>query len=141
MQNLQDLIQQATILFGTKISAGFIIKSLKFVGFTEDDIKKLDQYNIRLSWLVGLEEYMRHSILPDLIKNTLQLSIIEIKDFQFQNDMQDFLNCPTLIKSQKLYNKILGSIPNDIIKDFSEITTKLRKHNKECSVPKEQSNH
>lgn len=128
MNNFQDLIQKAAILGISNLSADFIIESLKAIGLTDDDIKKFNQYSIKLSWILGLEGYSKNCILPTIIKNALQLSIIEIKDFQMQNDMQDFLNFPNFVKGKNLYDKISNSIPEDIIKDFYEIITKLRNH-------------
>lgn len=131
MNNFRDLIQQTAILGISDLSADFIIKSLKTIGLTDDDIKKFNQYSIKLSWILGLEEYSRNLTLPPLIKNALQLSIIEIKDFQMQYDMKDFLNYPTFVKGKNLYDKIFNSIPKDIIKDFFEIITKLKNHIRE----------
>lgn len=131
MNNFRDLIQQTAILGISDLSADFIIKSLKAIGLTDDDIKKFNQYSIKLSWILGLEGYSKNLTLPHLIKNALQLSIIEIKDFQMQYDMKDFLNYPTFVKGKNLYDKIFNSIPKDIIKDFFEIITKLKNHIRE----------
>lgn len=128
MNNFQNLIQQTAILGISDLSADFIIKSLKAIGLTDNDIKKFNQYSIKLSWILGLEGYSKNCTLPTIIKNALQLSITEIKDFQMQYDMKDFLNYPTFIKGKNLYDKISDSIPKDIIKDFFEIITKLKKH-------------
>lgn len=131
MNNFQDLIQQTAILGIYDLSTDFIMKSLKIIGLTDNDIKKFNQYGIKLSWILGLEGYSKNCTLPPLIKNALQLSIIEIKDFRMQNDMQDFLNFPNFIKGKNLYDKISNSIPEDVIKDFYEIITKLRNHIRE----------
>lgn len=128
MNNFQDLIQQTAILGIFDLSADFIIKSLKVIGLTDNDIKKFNQYSIKLSWILGLEGYSKNCTLLPLIKNVLQLSVIEIKDVQMQNDMQDFLSYPTFIKGKNLYEKIYNSIPEDVIKDFFDIITKLRNH-------------
>ncbi len=128
MNNFQDLIQQTAILGISDLSADFIIKSLKAIGLTDDDIKKFNHYSIKLSWILGLEGYSKNCTLPPLIKNVLQLLVIEIKDVQMQYDMKEFLNYPTFVKGKNLYDKIFNSIPEDIIKDFFEIITKLRNH-------------
>lgn len=128
MNNFQDLIQQATILGISDLSTDFIKTSLNTIGFTDDDIKKFNQYSIKLSWILGLEGYSQNCTLPTFIKNALQLSIVEIKDAKMQYDMQDFLNYPTFMKGKNLYEKIYNSIPKDVIKDFYEIITKLRNH-------------
>lgn len=99
MNNFQDLIQQATILGISDLSTDFIKTYLNTIGFTDDDIKKFNQYSIKLSWILGLEGYSQNCTLPTFIKNALQLSIVEIKDAKMQYDMQDFLNYPTFMKS------------------------------------------
>lgn len=127
MNNFQDLIQQTAFLGISDLSADFIIKSLKAIGLTDDDIKKFNQYSVKLSWILGLEGYSKNCTLPPLIKNVLQPSIIEIKDAQMQYDMKDFLNYPTFVKGKKLYDKIYNSIPEDIIKDFFDLCKRLDK--------------
>lgn len=125
------MIQQTAILGISDLSADFIIKSLKAIGLADNDIKKFNQYSIKLSWILGLEGYSKNHTLPPLIKNALQLSIIEIKDAQMQYDMRDFLNYATFVKGKNLYDKISNSIPEDVIRDFYEIITKLRNHIRE----------
>lgn len=131
MNNFQNLIQQTAILEISDLSADFIIKSLKAIGLADNDIKKFNQYSIKLSWILGLEGYSKNLTLLPLIKNALQLSIIESKDAQLQYDMRDFLNYPTFVKGKNLYDKISNSIPEDVIRDFYEIITKLRNHIRE----------
>jgi len=104
MNSFQDLIQQTAVLEISNLSADFIIKSLKVIGLTDDDIKKFNQCSIKLSWILGLEGYSKNCTLPLLIKNVLQLSIIEIKD-----------------------DKIYNSIPKDIIKGFFDLCKRLDK--------------
>lgn len=133
IMNIQDfLVQQASAFGFSDLSDNSIINSLKAIGLTDNDLKKYNQYWVKLFWRFGLEGYSQNCILPTPIKTAMQVSIVEIKDFQMQYDMQDFLNYPTYAKGKNLYNKISSSIPQDITKDFYEIITKLRKHLMEC---------
>lgn len=126
MYNIQNLILLLSVIGIYGYSAEYIIKSLKAIGLTDEDIKKLDQYSVKRIWILALEEYSKKFTLPDIVVNTLQLSLIEIKDPQMQYDMQDFLNFPNYSKGENLYKKIYNSIPKDVIKDASEILSKIQ---------------
>lgn len=126
MYNIQNIFQLLSIVGGSVYSAESLIKYLKEIGITDNDVKKLNKYSVKLIWILALEKYSKKFTLPDIVVKTLQLSLIEIKDPQMQYDMQDFLNFPSYTKCENLYKKIYNSIPKDVIKDTSEILSKIQ---------------
>ena len=119
MFNFQNILQKIFIYGLSDETSKQIIKILKHLGISDEEIQEMNKYDKKFSWLLFLKLYVTENYkLSTFIKNLLDLLADHIEDFELKNNMKDFLNMPEYKKAVTLYEKIYKSLEKDTVKDF-----------------------
>lgn len=126
MFNFQDILQKIFIYGLTSETSKQIVRILKRLGVSDEEIREIDKYDKKFSWLLFLKLYITENCkLPMFIKNLLDLIADHIEDFELKNNMKDFLNMPEYKKAAILYEKIYKSLEKDAVQDFFKKVLKI----------------
>ena len=119
MFNFQNILQKIFIYGLSDETSKQIIKILKHLGISDEEIQEMNKYDKKFSWLLFLKLYVTENYkLSTFIKNLLDLLADHIEDFELKNNIKDFLNMPEYKKAVTLYEKIYKSLEKDTVKDF-----------------------
>lgn len=129
MYNLEDIIQQIFIEGTASALSEKIIPLLQQVGFSNEDIKRFSNYDLKLSFLIALDYYLSSKNLPQELRNALCCITRKVPDVDLQCKMFNFLNNINPQDGYYLYLEIRDSLPQDIVKDLyaklQEVITNL----------------